>query len=101
MNTQRRSLKNTKAILSFGCWDEIGDSFQLLVVSHEILIHSLTECIRLNISLELKVEIVKKEGLFIEIRMNECTYKASDNNIKQFSKLLASKVTFLNIKDNY
>ena len=43
MNIHRKNEKNALALLSLGCWDEFGDSFQLIVVSKEIQIHSPTE----------------------------------------------------------
>ena len=102
MEIHRKNAKNSIALLSFGCWDEFGVSFQIILVSNEIQIHSSTEStINLKITLNLKMEIVKKDNVCIEIKLNDHIYKASPKSILEFSNLIAAKVTYLGIKDNY
>ena len=105
MKIHGRNGKNAMALLSFGCWDEFGVSFQIILVSNEIQIHSSTEStINLKITLKLKMEIVKKkkkDNVCIEIKLNDHIYKASPKSILEFSHLVAAKVTYLGIKDNY
>ncbi|KAM3127821.1 hypothetical protein pb186bvf_020100 [Paramecium bursaria] len=99
MKIHGRNGKNAMALLSFGCWDEFGVSFQIILVSNEIQIHSSTEStINLKITLKLKMEI---DNVCIEIKLNDHIYKASPKSILEFSHLVAAKVTYLGIKDNY
>ena len=81
MNIQRKNGRHNHALLSFGCWNDFGDSFQLVVVSNEIQIHSPTDNISFSITLKSKMEIIRSDGVFKEIKMNDHIYKACHKDI--------------------
>ncbi|KAM3127823.1 hypothetical protein pb186bvf_020102 [Paramecium bursaria] len=95
------NVQSIAELLSFGCWNDQGKNFQLIVGSNQIQIYNQEEILIFLISLSLKIEMIKREGVFIEIRINDTIYKSNHNNIVNLKEVLSSRVTYLGVYNNY